>query len=71
LVTKGYSQKYEIDYEDTFALVSKLNRIRLMISLATKHNWKLYQLYVKFDFLNGELKEEVYLILTKVFVNKC
>ena len=42
LVAKGYSQIEGIDYEDTFSLVSKLNTIRLMISLATKYHWKLY-----------------------------
>ena len=39
LVAKGYAQKEGIDYEDTFAPVAKLNTIRLLISLATKHNW--------------------------------
>lgn len=42
LVTKGYSQKEGIDYEDSFALVAKMNTIRLMIALATKFNWDLH-----------------------------
>ena len=33
LVGKGYNQKYGIDYEDTFALVAKMNTIRVFISL--------------------------------------
>jgi hypothetical protein len=41
-----------------------------MTALATKHNWKLHQLDVKSDFLNGELKEEVYLIHPEGFVKK-
>jgi hypothetical protein len=50
LVAKGYSQKEGIDYEDTFAPVAKLNTIRVLIALATKHNWKIHQLDVKSIF---------------------
>ena len=62
LVAKGYSQKDGIDYEVTFSLVAKVNTIRIMIALATQHNWKIHQLDVKSSFLNGYLKEEVFLI---------
>ena len=68
LVAKGYSQKEGIDYKDTFAPVDKLNTIRVRIALATKHNWKIHQLDVKSSFLNGDLKEEVYLVQPEGFV---
>ena len=42
LVAKGYSQKEGIDFDDTFAPVAKLNTIRMLIALATKHKWELY-----------------------------
>jgi hypothetical protein len=68
LVAKGYSQKEGIDYEDTFSPVAKLNTIRVLIALATKHNWKIHHLNVKSGFLNGDLKEEVYFVQPKGFV---
>jgi hypothetical protein len=70
LVAKEYSQKEGINYEDTFAPVAKLNTIRVLIALATKHSWKLHQLDVKSAFLNGDLKEEVYLVQSEGFVKQ-
>ena len=67
---KGYSQNQGIDYEDTFEPVYKLNEIRVLIALVTKHNWKIHQLDVKYAFLDGDLKEEVYLVQPKGFVKK-
>jgi hypothetical protein len=68
LVAKGYSQTKGIYYAVTFAPVAKLNTIIFLIALATKYHWKLHQLDVKYSFLNGELKEEVYLTQPKGFV---
>jgi hypothetical protein len=56
-VEKRYSQKEGIDYAETFAPIAKLNTIRMLIALVTKYHWKLHQLYVKYSFLNSELKE--------------
>jgi len=41
-----------------------------LISLATKHNWKIHWLDVKTAFLNGDLKEEVYLVQPEGFIKK-
>lgn len=70
LVANRYSQKEGIDFEETFSLVAKLNTIRLIISLGAKHHWKIHQLDVKFAFLNGDLKEELYLVQLEGFVKK-
>ncbi|GJT36008.1 retrovirus-related pol polyprotein from transposon TNT 1-94 [Tanacetum coccineum] len=61
LVTKVYTQKYGIDYGDTFAPVAKINTIRILVSIAANQDWPLRQFDVKNAFLNGHLEEEVYI----------
>lgn len=61
LVAKSYTQSYGIDYHETFAPVAKLNTVRVLLSLATNLDWSLHQLDVKNVFLNGDLKEELYM----------
>ena len=61
VVARGFSQRYGIDYEDTFAPVVRLNTLRAMIALAVHKNMQIHQMDVKTAFLNGELKETVYM----------
>ncbi|GKC64353.1 retrovirus-related pol polyprotein from transposon TNT 1-94 [Tanacetum coccineum] len=60
LVAQGYSQEEGIDYDETFALVARMEAIRFFLAFITYMNFKVYQMDVKSAFLNGKLKEEVY-----------
>jgi len=57
LVVKGYKQKEGIDYE-VFAPVTRMETIRLLISLAAQHRWTILQMDVKSAFLNGVLERK-------------
>eukprot|EP00253_Pinus_taeda_P035794 PITA_35794 len=60
LVVKGYKQQQGKDYDETFAPIARMETVRTMLSIAAPHKWKIYQMDVKSAFLNGVLKEEVY-----------
>jgi hypothetical protein len=60
LVAKGYSQVEGLDFGETYAPVARLESIRILLAYATYHGFKLYQMDVKIAFLNGPIKEEVY-----------
>jgi hypothetical protein len=61
LVAKGYSQVKGLDFEETFAPIARLELIHILLAYATHHDFKLYQIDVKSAFLNGPIKEEVYM----------
>jgi hypothetical protein len=60
LVAKGYSQVEGLDFDETYAPVARLESIRILLANATYHGFKLYQMDMKSAFLNGPIKEEVY-----------
>jgi hypothetical protein len=60
LVAKGYSQVEGLDFGETYAPVARLELIRILLAYATYHGFKLYQMDVKSAFLNGPIKEEIY-----------
>ncbi|GJS50186.1 retrovirus-related pol polyprotein from transposon TNT 1-94 [Tanacetum coccineum] len=60
LVAQGYNQQEGIDYDETFAPVTRLEAIIIFLAFATYINFIVYQMDVKSAFLNGKLKEEVY-----------
>ncbi|GKB05518.1 retrovirus-related pol polyprotein from transposon TNT 1-94 [Tanacetum coccineum] len=69
LVAKGYRQEEGIDFEESFAPVARIEAIRIFIANAASKNMTIYQMDVKTAFLNGELKEEVYVSQREGFVD--
>jgi hypothetical protein len=59
-MAKGYAQVGALDFEETFAPVAMLESIRILLAYAAHHSFKLFQMDVKSAFLNGPIKEEVY-----------
>jgi hypothetical protein len=60
LVAKGYAQVACFDFEETFAPVARLESIQILLAYAAHHSFTLFQMDVKSAFLNGPIKEEVY-----------
>ncbi|GKE40321.1 retrovirus-related pol polyprotein from transposon TNT 1-94 [Tanacetum coccineum] len=60
LVARGYRQEEGIDFEESFAPVARIEAIRIFLAFATHKNMIVYQMDVKTAFLNGILREEVY-----------
>ncbi|GKB61752.1 retrovirus-related pol polyprotein from transposon TNT 1-94, partial [Tanacetum coccineum] len=60
LVAQGFSQEEGIEYDETFAPVARIYTIRIFLAFATYMNFIVFQMDVKIAFLNGKLKEEVY-----------
>jgi hypothetical protein len=60
LVAQGFSQVEGLDFGKIFAHVARLEAIMILLAFATSIGFKLYQMDVKSDFLNGVIKEEVF-----------
>ena len=58
-----------IDFDETFAPIARLESVRILLAIASYLNFKLYQMDVKSDFLNGMLQKEVYVKQPKGFVD--
>ena len=69
LVDQGYSQMEGVDYDETFTPVACMESIRILLALACHLKFKLYQMDVKIAFLNGFLKEDVYVAQPKRFID--
>nr|GEV89362.1 retrovirus-related Pol polyprotein from transposon TNT 1-94 [Tanacetum cinerariifolium] len=69
LVARGYRQEEGIDFEESFAPVARIEAIRIFIAYAAHMNIVVYQMDVKTAFLNGNLREEVYVSQPNGFVD--
>lgn len=77
LVARGFSQKYGVDFDETYSPVAKLTTVKVLISLAASKGWRLWQMDVKNAFLYGDLDKEIYMeqppgwivLILSLFVN--
>ena len=67
LVAQGYTQVEEVDFDESFTPMARLESIHILMSIACTMNFKLYQMDVKCAFLNGYLNEEVFVEQPKGF----
>ncbi|GJT07025.1 retrovirus-related pol polyprotein from transposon TNT 1-94 [Tanacetum coccineum] len=70
LVAQGFIQEEGIDFEESFAPVARIEAIRIFVANAAHKNMIIYQMDVKMAFLNGELKEDVYVSQLEGFVDQ-
>nr|GEZ20914.1 retrovirus-related Pol polyprotein from transposon TNT 1-94 [Tanacetum cinerariifolium] len=70
LITQGFRQDKGINFEESFALVSRIEAIRIFVANAANKNMTIFQMDVKMAFLNGELKEEVYVYQPEGFFDQ-
>ena len=67
LVTKGFRQVQGVDYDEIFSLVVMLKSVWIMLAIATFYDYEIWQMDVKTAFLNGFLKEELYMMQPESF----
>ncbi|GJU34253.1 retrovirus-related pol polyprotein from transposon TNT 1-94 [Tanacetum coccineum] len=70
LVAKGYGQDERIDFKESFALVARIEVVRFFVAYAAHKNFPIYQMDVKMAFLNGPLKEEIFVRQPDGFVHQ-
>ncbi|GJS34407.1 retrovirus-related pol polyprotein from transposon TNT 1-94 [Tanacetum coccineum] len=69
LVAQGHNQQEGIDYDETYALVARLESIRILLAYACTLDFKIFQMDVKSAFLNGFINEEVYVAQPPGFID--
>ncbi|GKE82027.1 retrovirus-related pol polyprotein from transposon TNT 1-94, partial [Tanacetum coccineum] len=65
----GYAQEEGIDFEESFYTVARLEAVRIFIAYVVHKSFLIYQMDMKMTFLNGPLKEEVYVAQPEGFVD--
>nr|GEU94108.1 retrovirus-related Pol polyprotein from transposon TNT 1-94 [Tanacetum cinerariifolium] len=69
LVAQGYNQQEGIDYDETYALIARLESIRILLAYACALDFKLFQMDAKSAFLNGFINEKVYMAQPPGFID--
>ena len=69
-MAKGYTQKDDIYYEETFSPVAMLKSIKILLSITAHYDYEIWQMDVKNAFLNGNLEEEIYMMQPEGFIVK-
>ncbi|GKC99985.1 retrotransposon protein, putative, ty1-copia subclass, partial [Tanacetum coccineum] len=67
--SKGYTQTYRADYEETFSPVADIRAIRILIAIAAFYDYEIFKMDVKTTFLNGYLNEDIYMVQPEGFVD--
>ena len=70
LIAKRFTQKDGIDYEETFSHVAMLKSIRILLSIAAHLDYEIWKMDVKKAFLNGSLKETIYMKQLEGFIKE-
>nr|GEV88862.1 retrovirus-related Pol polyprotein from transposon TNT 1-94 [Tanacetum cinerariifolium] len=66
----GKRQEEGVDFEESFSLVASIEAIRIFVANVAHKNMMIYQMDIKTDFLNAELKEKVYVSQPEGFVDQ-
>jgi hypothetical protein len=61
IVTQGFTQIEGVDYDETFAPIAKFASLHTILAIAAKHDLEVQQMDIKSAYLNGELKEEIFM----------
>ena len=69
LVAKGFRQIQGVDYDETFSPVAMLKSVRIMLAIAAYYDYEIWQMDVKTAFLNGHIKEELYMVQPEGFID--
>ena len=69
LVSKVFYQVHGVEYKETFAPVSNINTIMLVLSIVASKRWEVHHMDVKSVFLHGDLHEDIYMKHTKYFIH--
>nr|GEX62736.1 retrotransposon protein, putative, Ty1-copia subclass [Tanacetum cinerariifolium] len=69
LVTKGFTQTYDIDYEETFSPVPYIRAIKILLAIAVFYDYEIWHMDVKTAFLNGHLSEDIYMMQPEGFLD--